>query len=297
MMNNTIYLPDALQRKKWAPFTHHLLDVMHEAGLDHFWLSGTKDIWARDYMPVEVRPGKFVQFVYSPSYILKYPSLVRSISDGYAVFKELDLCESVTCVPIKLDGGNLVMNNTLAIITNRVFSENPDRSPKMLLDMLENVLEREVVIIPAFENDEIGHADGMVRFLDEDTVFLNDYREEIALHDKRISRILNQHGLKVHLFHYNPYRNSTNLSAAGIYLNYIQAGNVVLFPVFGGNLLFDDDFALAIMKPSNPLCRVFPVNCELLAREGGLLHCISWQRYAQHGHSVKDMQLQKGAGC
>ena len=32
-------------------------------------LNNTKDIWARDYMPVKTKSGKYVSFRYEPSYL------------------------------------------------------------------------------------------------------------------------------------------------------------------------------------------------------------------------------------
>ena len=32
-------------------------------------LQGTKDIWAVDYMPVQIQDDEFVQFVYNPDYL------------------------------------------------------------------------------------------------------------------------------------------------------------------------------------------------------------------------------------
>jgi agmatine deiminase len=33
------------------------------------YLQNTKDIWARDYMPVKIREGAYVQFTYNPTYL------------------------------------------------------------------------------------------------------------------------------------------------------------------------------------------------------------------------------------
>src|SRR4051812_14801141 len=36
-------------------------------------IQGTKDIWCRDYMPVQVAQDRFVQFHYCPDYLKGYP--------------------------------------------------------------------------------------------------------------------------------------------------------------------------------------------------------------------------------
>lgn len=59
------------------------------------------------------------------------------------------------------------------IISNRVFLEKPDCDIAELVRELTRLLEAEVIIIPSLKSDMTGHADGMVRFLDEHTAIGN----------------------------------------------------------------------------------------------------------------------------
>lgn len=43
--------------------------VLHKSNVKYAFLKGTKDIWCRDYMPVQTESGKFIQFKYNPSYL------------------------------------------------------------------------------------------------------------------------------------------------------------------------------------------------------------------------------------
>lgn len=54
-----------------------------------------------------------------------------------------------------------------AVITDRVFWENPEYDKNTLLLELENLLEAEIIIIPSLKSDMTGHADGVVRFVNE----------------------------------------------------------------------------------------------------------------------------------
>ena len=75
------------------------------------------------------------------------------------------LCR-ITYSDINLDDGNVVFSpsKAKAVITDRVFSENPEYDKNTLLLELENLLEAEIIIIPSLESDMTGHADTMVHF-------------------------------------------------------------------------------------------------------------------------------------
>jgi agmatine/peptidylarginine deiminase len=59
------------------------------------------------------------------------------------------------------------------ILTDKVVVENPSLSKAKLLSELRELFEIEtIIIIPRDPLDFTGHADGMVRFVDEDTVLI-----------------------------------------------------------------------------------------------------------------------------
>ena len=64
-------------------------------------------------------------------------------------------------------------------------------------------------------------------------------------------------------------------SALGIYVNYLEIGNIIVFPIFeiDGN---KDKEALKVIKEAFPNQIIEPVNIKEIANEGGLLNCISW---------------------
>ena len=91
-------------------------------------LPGTKDIWVRDFMPVQGKDGTYISFRYEPSYLKDQPKLRtdsrRDIGGRFSIF---DGPDNVIYSNINLDGGNVVFSPTKekAIISDRVFSENP----------------------------------------------------------------------------------------------------------------------------------------------------------------------------
>lgn len=275
---NLLWLPDSLQQKKWQFFTHSLLDVLDNAEISYAWIRGTSSIWARDYMPVEVREGVYVQFRYEPAYLNKYPQERLSTIAGVNYLQELDPDAQIWVVPLKLDGGNVVMSQNLAIVSDRVFTENARLPRTAVAKTLITYLDREVVFIPVQSRDEIGHADGLVRFVDESNVLINDYHFVDQGYMEKVKRKLHTYGMEVHTLPYNPYENKTWLDAGGTYLNYLELPDAILFPEFGGHLSDCDAAARQELEFHFPQKRILAVPCSKLAGEGGILNCISWTR-------------------
>lgn len=122
-------------------------------------------------MPVKTKSGKYVSFRYEPSYLADDPQLRTNFKTDIAPHFVLP----VTYLNINLDGGNVVFSpsKTKAVITDRVFLENPEYDKNTLLLELEKLLEASLIIIPSLKSDMTGHADGMVRLVGENTAIVN----------------------------------------------------------------------------------------------------------------------------
>ena len=67
---NTVYLSEKLNSdKRFTKTCNALIKLLDKHGIRHIFLKATKDIWCRDYMPIQIEKGKFVQFRYEPSYL------------------------------------------------------------------------------------------------------------------------------------------------------------------------------------------------------------------------------------
>ena len=145
---------------KYSSSAKNLFFALSDSGEKFTLFDGAKDIWARDFMPVKTKSGKHVSFRYEPSYLAGDPQLRTNFKTDIAPHFVLP----VTYSNINLDGGNVVFSpsKTKAVITDRVFSENPEYDKNTLLLELEKLLEASVLIIPSLKSDMTGHADGMV---------------------------------------------------------------------------------------------------------------------------------------
>ena len=226
---NLLYLADTLP-KKYPAFFQRFDKLLKECKINFQLLPGTKDVWAVDYMPVQVRRKQFVRFVYNPQY-LQTGQLVKTITDTDAVCKSIGI--EIIKSKIVLDGGNVVNSANKVIITERVFKENPLYERESLINELKKLFETdELFFIPEQPYDFTGHADGMIRFVDDSTVLINDYKKESARFRKAFTKAIDKTGLNYMVVPYNPYGNKNYSQANGTYINYLQMENIVIVPVF-----------------------------------------------------------------
>jgi agmatine deiminase len=268
---NTLWLADTLPQF-YPTFFHRFNNTLMQHGIDMQLLPGTKDVWARDYMPVATASGALVKFRYFPTYLRKRAADRATISDVHAICQAIDIHPAIT--DIILDGGNLLICGRKAMLTERVFVDNPDFSPEALRIEISRLLEvEELILLPEWPGDFTGHADGMVRFVDEKTVLVNDYSQESEAFRRAMSATFDRHELKTISMPYNPYRNRSAQDATGVYVNYLRIQDQIFFPVFG---LKEDEIALSIIQEAFPSCQIIPIQATEIARSGGLLNCISW---------------------
>ena len=260
------------KERYWNDWTT-LTAVLETHGVPYRYLKGTRDIWLRDFMPVRTGSGHLVSFRYEPSYLADVPELHTDFRKDIA----LELGLPVIYSQINLDGGNVVYSPSRrkAVVSDRILRENPDWDRDELRQELEMLLETEVILIPSLDSDMTGHADGMVRFVDEHTVIGNRVPAKHGL-EQRIRAVLDQHGIEVVDF---PYFSSPGDSAVGCYLNFLEAGGYIFLPVFG-TAMDGEAMAQAEALFDRP---VAPVLLREVARQGGGPNCIPWARSGPGG--------------
>ena len=239
-----------------------------------FDLSFPKSVWVRDYFPVRGRSG-LIKLQYQPSYISRgeaqsVEQWVRKwLADNKVGYKPLDII---------IDGGNIIISPDFqtAILTERVFHDNADLLRDNVAEMIRNAFGVEdVIIIPPEERDLTGHADGMIRWINHDTILLNRYPSKFRA--RVMDCLLKKLPDNVNIIEV-PYTPSTEEysdfpSAFGCYLNFINTPKFCIIPTFS-NAVRDIEMCNIISQ----YCEVplFSIECEAIARFGGVLNCISW---------------------
>ena len=227
-------------------------------------------------MPVKVNSNKYVLFNYSPDYLKGYE---ETISNGEIVCNsnKIKFVKSL----LKIDGGNIVCSENKVILTDKIFKENPGLKKNTIINKLRSLFETDhIIVIPHSPFDILGHANGIVRFLNDDTVLVNKFdnsSEELSFR-KKLFGILGGNGLNIIQIPYFPdYKKTVDgiETASGCYINYLQVSKFIYLPFFGN----DEQDYLALNCFEKIFGKnVYPVDSSIIASKGGGLNCISWSR-------------------
>lgn len=261
-----VLIAKGLTSLDYVDATGHLLGFMHRHEIEWGFLPDTNSpfhIWARDYMPVQVNKEKFVRFNYSPDYLKDSPEYKPDTS---AILSMLGI--RVIDSDIIVDGGNIISCGDKVIMTDKIIRENPHYYLNTLIDTLSQLLEAEIILIPEDKYDEYGHADGMMRYMGNNCVLLNNYCDFDKTLRKRLLSALSSHFEIVEL-HYDAY---TDKSWA--YINFLHIGQHLFVPMLEDKLA---EIAFRQIAEAYPECECHQIwDCDSIVREGGALNCCSW---------------------
>lgn len=267
-----LYLADTLPTK-YPDFYKRFESVLKGCKIPFDFLPQTKDVWAVDYMPIQTDLNKFIRFVYNPSY-LQTKKYLKTISDVD------EICKAIGVEPLKtniiLDGGNVTRWTNKVIMTDRIFKDNPTYERQKLIKELYELLQVDkIYFVPEQPGDYTGHSDGMVRFVDEHTVIINNYKhkKEKEWFYRAFEIAIYNTGLDYITIPYNVYDNKSNGHSNGDYINYLQMKNTVIIPTFG---IKEDDLAVRQLETIFAGQNIATVESNEIAYDGGILNCITW---------------------
>lgn len=265
-----VYVADTLAAR-YPAAAAALRRAVEAAGHAVHELANTRDVWVRDFMPVPIDTGQHILFRYFPTY-LRASKWRATITDATVLCEQLGLAPTVS--PLVVDGGNVVRVGRQAVMTDRVFSENPNVPEPQLRGLLTEQLGAEnVVIVPAHPQDFTGHVDGMLHPVDDRTVLLCAYQRERPAFKQALEQALRQAGIQWTYLPYNPYRNQTFTDTCGEYANALRLKGAVLIPVYGQA---EDELALRAYADAFPGYSILPVFFQEVAQDGGAIHCVTW---------------------
>lgn len=267
---NYPYLSDKLPQR-YPLFYKGFLNALGDLKIPFDLLPHTSDIWAKDFMPVQINESEFVQFIFDPDYLKpkEYHHLLTKpgvVCDAIGLSPELK--------PIVLDGGNVIKTSNKIIICEKIFKENPSKIKSDLIDeLVEQFKADKIIFIPWDRNDFTGHSDGMVRFVDDDNVIINERTYENPQCEELLRSTLKQAKLNIIEMPFSPPNDPTYLSAKGLHLNFLQMKQAIIVPVFNQT---SDDRAMRTIENIFTGQIAIALSCEEIAEEGGVLNCISW---------------------
>ena len=273
---NFVYFSELLSLKpEYRKFHEDLCLLLKKKNIAHGYLSETRDIWCRDYMPVQVRMDKYIGFSYDPDYLRgKEWEKLRTYSDH--VYEPM--IQQTIKSDIVLDGGNVIKGKNKVILTDKVLAENRrNYSPGRLFGKLQELFEVDTIILIPWDKSEIyGHADGMIRFIDDDQVLINCY---FKMYGKKFRDgffgALESHHLGFTELTFDVPHPDEKLNWG--YINYLQMDKLLIVPQFD---IQEDDQAVAQIKKTFPAYtvkgQIETINSRDVIQHGGVLNCASW---------------------
>ena len=262
---NIVYISSWL-KDECPHFYPHFLEALKENDIPFKIMKRTNDIWARDYMPIQIYDNRFVQYSYNPDYLQEKQEDRESITDVDAVCQEI----GIECVKTDLiiDGGNVVKAGQYIIMTEKVYKENPNLTPAEIRNQLRKLFHCDLIMLPWDKNEKYGHADGIVKAIDDHTVLLTNYADYDSQTAERFSKILSQY-FDVKTLQYSETSNDLNWA----YINFLRVGDVIILP---GLNIPEDQQALQQIKRYYPSCKVIQIDSLEVVKKDGALNCITW---------------------
>lgn len=267
---NTIYFSGLIKTdSRFSETSNQIFSILDSFGVKYKFLPDTKDIWARDYMPIQINSTKFIEYRYDPDYL----------QGDWKGSRDLKTYTDIVCDSLKLqteksdlimDGGNFVKSSDCIILTDKIVKENRlFYSKNELIKKLQDTFQVDkVVLIPQDKLDIYGHADGMIRFIDNARVLINHF----YINDSVIQYRLKQVGLKSEPL---DYKKKTNDKLNWAYINFLQTKDLILLPKFD---IDEDREAFEQIESYYPdyKGRIAQVEMTKIVEYEGALNCITW---------------------
>lgn len=272
-------------------------------------LINTKDVWARDYMPIQLTKEVYLGYTYKPDYLDSSSGYEKCVTNWilHNVHAEKFKFKKIKCVqmPLVLDGGNVVKavlnDKPCMIMCEKILKEN-NISENTFRDWWirwwkENFdgTTMELVLLPweGKENNPIGHADGMVRYIRDNHVLMTNYLDFDKMYKDdfgdKMKKILEEAGFTVTPLEYwdklkDDKQFNDMINESWCYINFLQVGSRILIPklscsplneeakhqikaAFGQTIsveLIDVDMTPIVKDPNSE------------QNSGGALNCLTW---------------------
>lgn len=238
------------------------------------------DIWMRDF--TTVNPLNPVQFQYTWASMTEQES--QEVQNSFKSFADQYGIERHT-TDLKIDGGNIVDNYAGKVITTTRFMTDNNLTLEEAKSQLRNLLgATEVAILPPDE-DVLAHADGMVSWIDEDVLLVNDYSSDPSFQEAVLTELQTAFPSTRIIEVPVEYTESTwaNFeSACGINLNATATLRNIYVPVFS----MPHEQAVLDILNQNTGKNVVQIDANGVCEMGGSVRCLTWQLAGSNAEKI-----------
>lgn len=146
---------------------------------------------------------------------------------------------------------------------------------------LESALGHPVIIIPwtlhgdfhADDTDKYGHADGFIKWCGGNRILIGNHGDTYPNEAEAIRCQLEDYGFVVTEMGFKDKVKTPCTELNWAYINFLQVGQEIIMPKLN---IEEDAIAYDYIQNAFPNCHISQIEMTELVREGGALHCISW---------------------
>jgi agmatine/peptidylarginine deiminase len=186
-----------------------------------------------------------------------------------------------------LEGGAVESNGYDTILTTTACMFNPNRNPDystlQITQKLKEYFGAEHILYLNHGylagDDTDSHIDTLARFIDEKSIMYiscddkdDEHYHQLKLMREELEMIAQEKNLKLIALPFCDalYYDGERLPAT--YANFLFVNGAVLVPIYG---VSQDKEAIAIFEKSFPDKKICPIDCSVLVRQHGSLHCVT----------------------
>ena len=177
-LTNTVYFSDKLPTK--CPILNKgITEALRKHRIPYAYHSETKDIWCRDFMPIQIEKDLFGFYQYTPDYLNdKYGRKIQTDPSNVlqAAANHLDgLLQKLIKINLVMDGGNVVKCGDTIVMTDKVFVANSDKTRNEVEGILHDAFQCDILFLPWDKEEKYGHSDGIVHYAGNGKILLTNY--------------------------------------------------------------------------------------------------------------------------
>lgn len=232
------------------------------------------DIWMRDFSTVN--PINPQRFRYTWASMTRQESI--EVQNSFTAFAQSNSIQ-MDANQYLIDGGNLVDNYAGAAVTTTRFLEDNNLTYEQGVQVLKDILGLTQVAILPPDEEVLAHSDGMVSWLDANTLLVNDYSADADFKTQVMNELTgafpsaNIVEVPVAYTQNPPGIWEGFESACGVNLNATVTFQNIYVPTF--NMPHETE-ALSIIR-SNTAKNVIEVDAQGVCAMGGSVRCLTWQ--------------------
>ena len=264
----------------------------------HIYIAPSNDTWARDHGPLCVfEDGKLVvkDFIFN-GWGNKFEATLDNQITARLHQQGAYQASALKTLDLVMEGGSLESDGQGTLLTTKNCLLNPNRNPGRSQADIEAILQKELGAETILwlehghlEGDDTdAHVDTLARLCPNNVIVYqgcqdqsDEHYTELHAMKQELTQLKNSQGEPFALYElpfpqacYDEGDDGEPQRLPATYANFLIINDAVLLPVYN---LPQDQAAIAVMQQAMPSYDIIPLDCSLLIRQYGSLHCITMQ--------------------